>query len=115
MRDVTLYVRDILESMEAIESFVADMEFDAFMEDLKTRSAVVRQLEVMGEAAKMVPSDTRNANPDIEWRKMAGMRDRLIHTYFGVDYTVVWQTIKKIIPKEKTVILRIIERLDKAL
>jgi uncharacterized protein with HEPN domain len=109
MRDVTLYLKDILESMRAIEAFVEGMDFKAFMQDLKTRSAVVRQLEVIGEAAKKVPDPIRRKNPGVAWRQMAGMRDRLVHAYFDVDYAIVWDLIKDLIPTEKPVIQRIID------
>ena len=111
MRNVKLYLRDIHESMEAIETFVEGMEYAAFIQDLKTKSAVVRHLEVMGEAAKMIPDHTRRNNPGVDWRSMAGMRDRLIHAYFGIDYSIVWATIKRTIPMERPIIERIAREL----
>jgi len=104
MRDPTLCLKDILRTMEAIESFVANMDFDAFNRDLKTKSAVLAQLAIMGEAAKLLPESVRTANPDIEWKRMAGMRDRLIHGYFRVDYALVWHTITRVLPIEKRII-----------
>ena len=111
-RSATLpyYLRDILEAMEAVESFVAGMDFNAYMEDFKTRSAVVRQFEIMGEAAKMVPEAIRNDYPGVAWKNMAGMRNRLVHAYFRVDYALVWDTIKTIVPAEKFVVKRIIQQ-----
>jgi uncharacterized protein with HEPN domain len=104
MRDPTLCLKDILRTMEAIESFVANMDFDAFNRDLKTKSAVLAQLAIMGEAAKLLPESVRTANPDIEWKRMAGMRDRLIHGYFRVDYALVWHTITRVLPIEQRII-----------
>jgi uncharacterized protein with HEPN domain len=104
MRDPTLCLKDILRTMEAIESFVANTDFDAFNRDLKTKSAVLAQLAIMGEAAKLLPESVRTANPDIEWKRMAGMRDRLIHGYFRVDYALVWHTITRVLPIEKRII-----------
>lgn len=98
MRDYKLYLADILAAMEAIECFVAGMSFEDFVRDDKTASAVVRKLEIIGEAAKQIPVDVRRAYPQVPWSEMAGMRDRLIHAYFGVDYGLVWRTIQERIP-----------------
>lgn len=110
MRDSTLCLKDILRAMEAIGSFIAGMDFDTFNRDLKTKSAVLAQLAIMGEAAKLLPESTRTAHPDVEWKRMAGMRDRLIHGYFRVDYALVWHTISRILPIEKSVIEGILAR-----
>lgn len=112
MRDVTLYLRDIHAAMEAIEMFVEGIDLETFLSDLKTKSAVVKQLEVMGEAAKWVPEHIRQAHPGVNWRSMAGMRDRLIHGYFGIDYGIVWETIERTIPIEKPVVARLIKELE---
>lgn len=98
MRDYKLYLADILAAMAAIERFVEGMSFEDFVRDDKTASAVVRKLEIIGEAAKQIPVDVRRAYPQIPWSEMAGMRDRLIHAYFGVDYGLVWRTIQERIP-----------------
>ncbi len=104
MRDSTLCLKDIPRTMEAIEFFIAGMDFDIFNQDLKTKSAVLAQLAIMGEAAKLLPESIRTANADVEWKRMSGMRDRLIHGYFRVDYALVWHTISRILPIEKCVI-----------
>jgi len=109
MRDYRLYVKDILAAMESIEAFVEGLDWEAFQADDKTASAVVRKLEVIGEAAKQVPEEVRQEYPHIPWREMAGMRDRLIHFYFGVDYQLVWRTIKERIPQVKPEIRKILE------
>ncbi len=108
MRDYQLYLKDILAAIDSIEVFVADMEPEAFQSDDKTVSAVVRKLEIIGEAAKGVPDEVKRNHPDIPWREMAGMRDKLIHFYFGVDYPLVWKTIKQRLPRIKAAIQTIL-------
>jgi len=109
-RDSWLYLRDMLDAIESIQAFVQGMDFEAFQADDKTASAVLRKLEVIGEAAKHVPGSIRQRYPEVPWKEMAGMRDRLIHAYFGVDYQLVWKTIQERLPRVKTIIQRILEK-----
>jgi uncharacterized protein with HEPN domain len=109
MRDYTLYLKDILEAMEAIEKFVEGIDFDNFQKNDMVSSAVIRKFEIIGEATKNVPETIRSKYPEIPWKEMAGMRDRLIHFYFVVKYSLVWQTVKDIIPSIKPLIYKIIE------
>lgn len=83
MRDYRLYLNDILSAIESIEIFVSDIDFQGFKSDDKTLSAVIRKLEVIGEAAKGIPDEIRLKYSEIPWREMAGMRDKLIHFYLG--------------------------------
>lgn len=92
------YLQDILENAAKALEFVQGMSEDEFLEDDKTIFAVIRALEVMGEAAKNVPDNIRNKHKQIPWRDIAGMRDKLIHHYFGVDLKTVWKTINQDIP-----------------
>ncbi len=107
MRNWLVYLQDIVDAIVSIEGFVAGMELDDFLEDDKTSSAVIRKFEVIGEAAKHIPVDVKEANPQTPWKEMAGMRDRLIHAYFGIDYQLVWHTLKNRLPAVKSELLRI--------
>ena len=111
MRDVKLYLQDMLSAFDSIEGFVGDMTYAEFLDDDKTSSAVIRKFEIVGEAAKGVSEEFRRRHSDVPWREMAGMRDRLIHLYFGVDYELVWGTIKEHLPELKKVLSQIIEKL----
>ncbi|NUM73744.1 DUF86 domain-containing protein [candidate division KSB1 bacterium] len=102
MRDAKLFLTDIMQAIDAIEGFVQGLDRDQFEQDDKTVSAVIRKLEIVGEAAKVIPEEIREKYSQIPWKEMAGMRDKLIHFYFGVDYGLVWQTIKNRIPKNQT-------------
>ena len=113
MRDARLYIAEILAAADAVQEFVKGMEFNAFLQDDRTSSAVVRKFEIIGEASKNVPSGMKERYPEIPWKEMAGMRDRLIHSYFGVKYDLVWETIKVVIPKIKPMIAKVQADLEK--
>jgi uncharacterized protein with HEPN domain len=87
------YLQDILDAMNKAQGFVSGMDYEAFKNDDKTAYAVIRALEVIGEAAKHVPDNLRQKYPAVPWQDMAGMRDILIHAYFGVDIETVWLTV----------------------
>ena len=106
MRDRSIYLKDILSAIESIEAFSAGMDYDLFIADDKTMSAVIRKMEIIGEAVKQLPEEICARHPDIPWKRIAGMRDKLIHFYFGVETQLVWQTIQKRLPALKSAIIK---------
>ncbi|MGB9776097.1 MAG: DUF86 domain-containing protein [Anaerolineae bacterium] len=110
-RAVVLYLRDILQQMNDALEFVQGMTYEQFLQDKKTINAVLRSLEVMGEAAKNVPERIRTQYPDIPWRERAGMRDKVIHFYFGVDPEIVWSVVKERIPEIRPRLERVLHDL----
>jgi len=114
-REYTDYLKDISDAIEKVQQFVEGMDFEKFSHDSKTVFAVIRALEIIGEASKKIPETMKRQNPELPWREMAGIRDILIHEYFGTNLRVVWNTINEDIPKLKPGIyamLKIIERQD---
>ncbi|MFH1510447.1 MAG: DUF86 domain-containing protein [Candidatus Woesearchaeota archaeon] len=106
-RDIGLFVDDILESIRNIEEFTLGLNKEKFSKDKLRQSAVIRQLEVIGEAVKNIPSGFREKYPDIPWKDIAGLRDILSHAYFGVNIERVWMVIEKDLPYLKKGIKRI--------
>jgi len=111
-RTVDLYVKDIIQNMVDAEEFIQGLSYETFISDKKTFNAVVRSIEVIGEATKSIPESVRSRFPDIPWKEMAGMRDKLIHFYFGVDREAVWLTVKERIPAIRPIFQLILRDLE---
>lgn len=107
-RTVVEYLKDILDGIDKAEEFIESLDYDGFVNDEKTSFAVVRALEIIGEAAKQIPDAIRDQHPDIPWREMAGTRDVLTHRYFGINYRVVWRTVREDLPKVKPAISKLL-------
>jgi len=97
-RDISLYIQDMKEAAEAIFTYVEDLSFSDFVNDRKTYSAVIREFEIIGEAAKHLPEELTNTYGYIAWRDIIDFRNLLIHEYFGVDSEIVWNTIRNDLP-----------------
>ena len=111
MRSVSLYIGDIAHAIDLIQQFVHEMDFEAFSSDEKTKSATVMQLHIMGEAAKHIPEEIRQQYPAIPWKLISGMRDRLSHGYFDLDYVIVWQVVRTDLPTLKPQIATVLQNL----
>lgn len=97
-REWKLFVEDILESIELIEKYIGEADFEDFKNDRKTIDAVVRNFEIIGEASKYIPQKVKNKCPQIDWEGIIGLRNRIAHEYFGIDRAIVWHIIKKEMP-----------------
>lgn len=111
-RDTVTYLEDIIKAMDDAMRFIDDMSYDDFNKDTKTTYAVIRALEIIGEASKNIPASVKSHYIQIPWKDMAGMRDKVIHAYSGVDLRRVWSTVKQDIPALKPLFQRIIEEND---
>ncbi|MFH1227474.1 MAG: DUF86 domain-containing protein [Planctomycetota bacterium] len=97
-RNIALYIKDMLENMSDAEQFIGQMTYRQFARDKKTNFAVARSIEIIGEAAKHIPAEIRKKYSEIPWKDIAGMRDKVIHFYFGINLERVWTVVKKDIP-----------------
>lgn len=97
-RDSRVYLEDVLEAIARIQRYTRGVSRDAFGSDERTVDAVVRNLEVIGEAVKQLPTEVRSRAPAVEWQKIAGLRDILIHQYFGIDIEIVWDVVQTKLP-----------------
>ncbi len=98
-RDYRDYLQDMLDASEKVTLFVRGLTLEQFLGDDKSQFAVIRGLEVIGEAAKKIPASFKAKHPQVAWREVAGMRDKLVHDYFGVNAQVVWRTVLEDVPR----------------
>lgn len=111
-REIGDYIEDIISAMDKALDFIKNMSYEEFTRDDKTVFAVVRALEIVGEAAKNIPGNVRTNYPEIPWKDMAGMRNKVIHEYFGVKLNIVWRTVKEEIPPLKPLFEKILKELE---
>lgn len=111
-KNYKIFVNDIWDSINKIEEFVLGISYEDFLKDDKTISAVVRKLEIIGEATKNIPASIRQKYSNLNWKGMAGMRDKLIHDYSGVDTEILWKVVKKDVVDIKPKIKEILEKLN---
>lgn len=107
MKKDKAYLKDVLDAISDIEVFIANINEAEFYKNKEKKYAVVRALEIIGEAAKNLSKEVRSKHKEIPWKDIAGMRDKLIHWYFGIKWELVWETVKNKIPELKNQLLRI--------
>lgn len=109
-KDDSVYLRHILDAISRIEEYTKGIEYEDFMDDHLIQDGVIRQIEIIGEATKRLSREIRGKHSEIPWKDMAGMRDKLIHDYLGVDIDAVWDTVKRDVPTMKNKLEDIIEK-----
>jgi len=112
MRDYKLFVKDILDAIDKIEEFVGNMDYGEFMKDDKSSTAVVKKIEIIGEAIKNIPKDVRVKYKAIPWKDIVGMRNKITHNYFKIDYEIVWNVVKEKLPALKIQIEQVLKEMD---
>jgi uncharacterized protein with HEPN domain len=106
-KDPEVFLEHILESIELIENYTANKTISDFIKSVQFQDSIIRRIEIIGEAVKNLPDDVKNSYPEVPWKEIAGMRDVLIHEYFGIDLELTWQVVQKDIPDLKREIMRI--------
>lgn len=109
-KDPRIFLKHIVESIEAIEGHLVEITKEEFGKNLTIQDAAIRRIEIIGEAVKNLPTEFKRNHPEIKWREIAGMRDKLIHEYFGISLNIVWTTVKRDLPKLKNQIVELLEK-----
>lgn len=110
-KEIRIFIENVSESIEKIEKYTYGMSKEEFLRASQVQDAVIRRLEIIGEATKNIPEDFRNKHPEIPWKQIAGMRDILIHGYFGVNLERVWMVVERDLPDLKTEISKILKKM----
>ncbi|KAF5418324.1 MAG: hypothetical protein C5S45_09275 [Candidatus Methanocomedens sp.] len=106
-KESEVFIEHILESIELIENYTANKTISDFIESVQLQDSIIRRIEIIGEAVKNLPAEVKSNYPDVPWKNIAGIRDVLIHKYFGIDLELTWQVVQKDIPDLKRENLKI--------
>ena len=112
-RDIRLFIEDILESIRLIKKYGGNLSKENLDNNQELKDSIVRRLEIIGEAVKNIPDDFKDKYPEVPWKKIAGLRDIIIHAYFNIDLDIMWDIIKEDLPDLKNKIKNILEKLEK--
>ncbi len=107
-REFILYLEDMLQSMNRIEEYMGDLDFNKFKQNYMVVDAIIRNFEIIGEASKNIPADVQKKYPEIPWKKMYGLRNLISHEYFGIDYEMIWEIAKNNLPQNRVDLIEVI-------
>ncbi len=111
-RSYKLFVEDILDAITKIERYIKDLSYEDFQQDTMSIDAVIRNLEIIGEAARNIPTSIQKKYKEVPWNRMIGLRNIVIHGYFGIDLSIIWKIITKNLPETKPLILKMLKEIE---